>query len=60
LLCALDGASERVGRTEALAEDTAEVEHEVQGETWVHQAEPLKIALRQDQRLRVFDCDDVR
>jgi hypothetical protein len=33
---ALDGAGERVGRTEALAEDPAEVEHEVEGETWVH------------------------
>ena len=36
LLCALDGACKRVRRAEALAEDTAEVEHEVKGQTWVH------------------------
>src|SRR5206468_12744344 len=41
-------------------EDAAEVEHEAQREPGLHQPEALERGLRENERLGVFERDDVR
>ncbi len=53
-------SGERVGGAEALAEDATEVEHKAQGEPRMGQSQSLEGRLRQHERLRRLERDDVR
>ena len=56
----MDVPGERVGGAKPLPQHATEVEYETNSEPGMGEPKPLKGGLRQDERLGVLECNDVR